>query len=642
MRKKLRTNSGQAVTVLNLIIGLFVVGAIGLVSFEVSRLILAREQLRTIVQLAALTAETAAASTGQPGIPANQTSANAAALSLIQKNAILGQLLTTSSISQVPSPMNPWPDQALFYFDYVDPLTQQAATSSSLGTLAHVTAVYNYSPLFCRFLSLSQHYLITMGSGAGVPNLDVEIGMDLAGAMDDVTPVTFTQRYWQTGQGPDKIVYMVPPANGGGLAEGNLNKVFCKPTYGSNVNTVLPQSLQEANTGTNPPPCPIKFSEMVPSTSAGLRGVLNAGAPPGNYAGPGGTWFNSAGQSKTGTPGYFSGPNYFASGSQAFNTTKTYYPTGPINPAAGTVLFGPTTGSVFTDIVTNLDDNQAFSGFSSGGYDFPTVGALVEASRGNLESTQTAQAAGLDLAGLGVTPQAGYLTKYIALARAAQQPFGSVVPATQSFLTAITSASSARLGFMGFNSDVGNSPNFGQNVANVSACYIPGGNTTDPAPCVSLGAAATNLPVINALMPGLKVYGNRAVASCLREAIKELQKAPRPDAAQVIVLVVSGTPSVDLSLTYNRTTALADARMEAAAAKAAGITIFVVGIAQSTNQDAKMDAAYTDTNSNPVVGGIAGIAGGSYYRVDYTTVAACQAELYKIYGNIERQLITLN
>src|SRR5271154_4009431 len=93
----MRRSSGQVALSLNLVIAIFVVGSLGLVSYEMSRILLAREQLKHCLELAALGGGAELASTSQTGAAA-QTTASAAAINILQMNSILGQPLTNSVV----------------------------------------------------------------------------------------------------------------------------------------------------------------------------------------------------------------------------------------------------------------------------------------------------------------------------------------------------------------------------------------------------------------------------------------------------------------------------------------------------------------------------------------------------------------
>ena len=70
-----RANNGQIATVLNLFLAVLGVGVIGLFAFEMTRYLLARDELKTNVEVAALSCQTALVSSGDPTNATNQTSA---------------------------------------------------------------------------------------------------------------------------------------------------------------------------------------------------------------------------------------------------------------------------------------------------------------------------------------------------------------------------------------------------------------------------------------------------------------------------------------------------------------------------------------------------------------------------------------
>jgi hypothetical protein len=62
-----RSRTGQVALSLNIVLSIFVVGSLGLMCYEVSRILLAREQLRHCLELTALGGGVAMASTSQSG-----------------------------------------------------------------------------------------------------------------------------------------------------------------------------------------------------------------------------------------------------------------------------------------------------------------------------------------------------------------------------------------------------------------------------------------------------------------------------------------------------------------------------------------------------------------------------------------------
>jgi hypothetical protein len=303
---------------------------------------------------------------------------------------------------------------------------------------------------------------------------------------------------------------------------------------------------------------------------------------------------------------------------------------------------GPVDPTLFTDLVVNLDGNQQFLHYSKDSFDFPSSAALVEAARGNLESTAAANAAGVDLAALNVSVKPGYQAFYEKTARSFLQPLASVADATVNFLYQITHFADVHLGFVAFNDTTGNAAGDTFNAANVSGLYPAGGTASHPLPNIILDPRNdqpnNNYQAITGVIPTLSVSGERNTAGGLKAAIDQLTNHSRYGANKAIVLITNGTPSKDLSGASNPTTAAADALAQAAKAKALGIPIYCVAVSQSYSEQMHEDDMYND-----IMGGIAAVSGhgAKYYRINYTDANTTEGELGKALANITRQLISL-
>ncbi len=275
---------GQAATTLSLIIS-FAVFCLGLLSFEISRYFLATEQLHAIVQVAALTCEATLASSGKPSDSTNQSNAMTTALKLFQLNSILGRPLSNAALVSSDQSPTMTSGQADLTFQFLDPLTHQAITNTTPGSGAVVqaTGVYGYKPSFSSLFrtSFAPMQIVTTAV-SGVRELDLVVVFDISGGMDDETPVTFVQRYWNydINNPPDRIVYMEPALDGNPTnpAGGPLGHIFCYTA--PLVNALPPQSLQD---GTDPT---VVLCQQI--FSGRLRGVgtTDSGTPPGNYVLP--------------------------------------------------------------------------------------------------------------------------------------------------------------------------------------------------------------------------------------------------------------------------------------------------------------------------------------------------------------------
>lgn len=110
--------------------------------------------------------------------------------------------------------------------------------------------------------------------------------------------------------------------------------------------------------------------------------------------------------------------------------------------------------AAFTDMVVNLDENDVFGGYSYNGFDFPTVGALVEAARGNLENNGMATSSNVDLAAIGVTnPRPGYYQAYWQAALQHRHPLFDAQSSSATFLQIMNNSIDCHFGFVGFSTD---------------------------------------------------------------------------------------------------------------------------------------------------------------------------------------------
>ena len=65
-KNNLKSSKGQMATIMNAVIGVFVILVIGLFAFELTRYLLAQDELKTNVEVAALSCQTTLASSGDP------------------------------------------------------------------------------------------------------------------------------------------------------------------------------------------------------------------------------------------------------------------------------------------------------------------------------------------------------------------------------------------------------------------------------------------------------------------------------------------------------------------------------------------------------------------------------------------------
>lgn len=240
---------------------------------------------------------------------------------------------------------------------------------------------------------------------------------------------------------------------------------------------------------------------------------------------------------------------------------------------------GSASNSGFTDAVVNIDENTNFGGLSEGGFDFPNVATLVEASRGNLENAAVfnASQANTTLGGT-VTPKAGYQAKYFELARKHTHPFAEAEEAGKNFYKLMNRNTRAHFGFVAFNGEIGQSDTSAFNQPNVSSLYGPGGNGSFPLPAISLSSDpdTSKFSDCNTAVSKVVPDGNTNIGGSVERAVRMFDTGARPNARKAIVLFTDGSPTVGGPLSGNPFT---NCQQAAALAKSKGIAVYTVGLA---------------------------------------------------------------
>lgn len=574
---------------LGLVLAVFVILSIGLFGFEINRMEVAREQLRAACDAASLSAAAALASSDNVDPTAAQEAAINTGLNTFQQNMIVGRLMTDAALA-VSSSDIPSPNQALLFFQFLDPHNnnQPVPLGDPNGKIIKVEGIYGLVPAFANFLGLREMPVHTTSSG-GVPQLDVALCFDVSASIDDQTPVTFVRRQWNAAQG--KINYIIPPtqvgAPAGPLAQGRIFDIIGPPAIGSSVDGVYPQNLSDANTpGKNT--YPLNFSEVRNRTGSapGLRGATNAGSPPGNCP-----------------------PGIAGTGNQY----------------------------TFTDLVVNIDGKNQFAGLNQNGFNFPDVATLVEAARGNLENNNVFLNS---KANTGVpatiTPKAGYQAAYFALAQANLHPLGDAQRSSEDFFTIMNTNTDAHFCLVAFTSNAGTSASGTYTADNVDPNYTAAGTGRFPVPLLALnsGTGYTNYSQAIAAIPNTVAISGTNIGDAVNTAVNQLRTNSRTGARKAIVVFTDGQPTSGGPLNADPWT---NARLAAANAKQYGIPIYTIGLAQNQQIIPGETAILNDTNANPNTGGIAAIAGngGKFFLV--TDVA----DLRATFENIARQLVQL-
>jgi len=745
--------SGQLATLLNLVIAICLVIVIGLFAFEMSRYFLARDELKTNVEVAALSCQTNLVSLGDPTDPTNQSNSKQAGLTLFQQNSILGQPMSSAILVDTPANLSPAPNQAQIAFQFLDPLTKLPLNASgagvingvtnpdTAGTLIQATGAYAYTPAFGQFIGLGNaQFTFQVAALSGVPKIDLVVVLDISRGMDNDTALTFFQRY-EEPTGTDWLIN--PNPGGSGPASGLEEAIVCPP---NDVNVLPPHEFDQGEAISNST-CKLYHSGGPNAvTSNGL--FMGAGTPPGNFCLTDSSFSSGA----SGSSSFVPVPTYFApDGSLRKNRTnhltinsdqgllqlcakiagkhaitdKTDY--NQIDDKLSTISFAPQFSSY--PLVSTGGNPLTMSGMSGGttsttsgggggsnppitssyvganGLTYcsqsrqpgsnadigppllPTINGFgcspsspvvcgppapnvytgvfangvvgvtsadssmnlncaataIEAMLGNLESTTRAQQAGDDTVALGVTPQAGWYAFYYNTARQYVEPYMALAYSLIGFINELAIVSDVHYGLVTFNDNVGTNANsVGPAINNESANFSyptmnPDGTAsitnTFPLPNIQLNTAAPNQAAIINVLPTLSVWGGRNVSQALQTAYNELQANGRPGANQAILLVTCGPP--------NGNDTPANAITEAGTIGAAGIPVYVVCVALSSNDDSSDDSAYTDIGGSN--GGVAAASGhgAKYYRVDFSNPSDTGGALVTSFGNIARRLVSI-
>ncbi len=283
-KNNLKRMKGQMASILNLAIAFFVVVAVGLFAFELTRYLLARDELKTNVEVAALSCQTTLASSGDPTSAANQQTAENTALQLFKQNSILGQPMSSAMIpTGGPSALDPAPGQAQIVFQFLDPLTRVPVNASgagvdsgvtdpaAAGTLVQAVGSYCYSPSCGQFIGLANaQFTFQVSALAGIPKIDLMVLLDISGGMDDDTSVSFYQRY----EGPTGTNWMIPSSTGS-IAVGSPSTVWC----GGRPPNILPPCELEIN-GT----C-LQYSQNPTVPASNGLAATGIGSPPPPWCG---------------------------------------------------------------------------------------------------------------------------------------------------------------------------------------------------------------------------------------------------------------------------------------------------------------------------------------------------------------------
>ena len=437
-QRQLRTKSGLSITVLIAFIGIFIIGPLSMFVFELSRYNLADQQLKNCVDLAALTAACSTTGSNATSASVTQTTAMNQAYYMFTQNSIFSYPLTTTpaySYGTASPVMNPAANQAQLYFQFLNPQTKlPVAYGSDLGKILRVTGAFGFVPVTAKFTMIGAGpYVIVDQSDGGLPTLDVVLCLDLSASMDDFTNVSLVQRY-QSSTGWNATTH----------TGGN----------GYSIATSAPSNGQGA-----------LYNVLGCSNATGCS--FNATYPMDYFA-----------QSQASSAGCTVGANYAAHG-----TTNS-------SPAPSLQSVFATGQGLYSDMVVNLDGSPLMSygvtvTNANGSFTFPAytvgdptgkgLGILVEASRGNLESTTAANNAHVPYGTWGITPKAGWFDAYYQTVMSAQtgfpvvsssnpnpviplrHPIGDAIMAAENFFSVMNNDADVHFGLVCFGTAAGTS-----------------------------------------------------------------------------------------------------------------------------------------------------------------------------------------
>jgi von Willebrand factor type A domain/Putative Flp pilus-assembly TadE/G-like len=557
------------ILVLMAILGLMIMPAICILSFELARVFLAKQQLQNASDAAVLTATAQLASSNNTSPATAHTDAIAAAVKIFQTNYMLGLQLSNSNLVTSASSLGASPGEANLFFQFIDPVTKQVVPiSSPNGKIINLQACAGAYTTFGKFYGIPQFQVTSISKGA-VPIIDIEICFDVSGSMDDQTPVTFVTRKYDSTL--HKTLYNISKTANGPNAEGTIYNIIQPPLIGTSLNANFPMCFEE----TNAYPWPSWYGNKLEFTyelgNSNLRsmngwqpGIGEQGSPPGNAPGP-----NSQ--------------------------------------------LDPSKNDEFTDLVVNLDGNNHFTSAIANGYSFPTLGTLVEAARGNLE-TQTAYTSSLASVSLPgtVQPRAGYQSAYWSAVNNLLQPIADSQAANKVFADILNTDTDCHFAFVAFDQTVNNTDTFSGDIdCNNSYGRL---NQSYPVTFIPLNPALaqTNYNSVVTAIGNTKPLGGTDISNPINLAISDLQKNGRTGSVKAIILFTDGEPTdpqgpngFDPTYAY----AKAQARKAAVAASAAGIPVYTIGLAQTPAIEPSEIDILNDTNSDPTTGGIAAISG---------------------------------
>jgi von Willebrand factor type A domain len=650
----------------------FVILPLGLLGFEVARSFLIQQELRNIADSAALSGTAAMASAPETdpvtGLPttyaAREILAMTTAIQTFTLNSIVQTPLTTANVTGnqnpgSPSGQTPALHNAVLNILLLDQNGHQVATGSPAATMT-VQAYWTDAPIFLSgLLKLPPTFTLCAISNGGLPQLDVILCMDISGSMDDQTHVWFVNRYWDSTTGgatSQKMVYNTAVKSPTGvighgdtlynLCIGDTAAAANQTITGTALNVYPPQNLADATyTGTGANTNEFLWSETPAVAATGTTPAFSFSSLNGLRSNTSVTTFASTAMPEAGMP-----PGNYNSTTPTVNRNGLV-PT--IQDASGG----------FTDMVVDMGYPATVS-FNGNSYTFTNVQAAVEASRGNMESSNVLKSAccGSVPSVIVDTPRTGYFGAYWNWVLQNAAPIATARQAAYNFFNTMNLSANCHFGLVCFSSQIGTSPTSVfldpavgpvKSTLNIDPSYPLGGTGTFPNPLIQLSqgntsaqefAAVTqavegnpvNTPPIfsslTATQVPLRAEGGTDISDALQEAVNELKNASdaRPSAKKAIVLFTDGTPNLPGSPTAGASAAL----NVATTAGTAGIPIYTIGLSQNPSIQGPENTLLGDSTANP------GIAFKSQNNAIYVPVTS-SSQLDQAFQTIARSLCVI-
>ncbi|MBX9694953.1 MAG: hypothetical protein K2Z81_21390, partial [Cyanobacteria bacterium] len=471
---KRRNRRGVSMVIICLILGMLIMPLVGLLTFEIARAFTMHAQLRHACQAAALAGVARMASSDSLSTVTTHNDTISAARDFFKANSIneysLGGASNATSAND-----NPAAGQSSIFVELLDVNNNPVAIGNVAGRIVHAVGAFGLVPVFGPFLGLGGPYTIRAEADGQVPNIDLVMGFDTSGSIDDQTPITAVQAYWDTNNTTtttdDKVNFRI--SNNGSIdANGRLYDVFNKTSAPSPTGLAVQAGPQQS------------LSSFNGGSGAGqgngfafyntLRNTNSANGPPGN------------------TPGTGSGGGSSVLVSFTPSTSNRYY---------------------FTHLLVNLNVDGNNKGKYPQTFGVTTVAPIAEhtaLAAGWLDSTTAFNQAKLNINQTGVidiVPSAGRRASYEAAIRPQLQPIRAAQDAAQAFFTIMHNNTDSHFGLTTINT---NSYTTTQQKSDnrIASNYTIDGTHQFPEPGIALTTSSDNFSSTMAALPTTVAAGS--------------------------------------------------------------------------------------------------------------------------------------